>query len=82
MCDSLIEGKRYKVRLKPREELVKVVEEEHFFRETWFKDYMDGQVGVLQCDSVATADAVYEVLWEDTYWYYKLEWLKVLGEVD
>ena len=80
MYDSLIEGKRYKVRLKPKEELVEVVEE-YRFQNSWFRNYMDGQVGVLYYDSAKDGDA-YKVLWEDTFWHYKLEYLKVLGEVD
>lgn len=83
--EGLIVGRRYKVRLKPLEELVGVVEECHL-RATWFKDYMDGQVGVLHYGRVAAADdddyGAYKVIWADTYWHYRLEWLKVLGEVD
>ena len=80
--EELIVGHRYKVRLKPREELVELLgDEEHFFKEVWLKDYMDGQVGVLHYDPVTTTNRVYEVLWADTYWYYRLEWLKILGEV-
>ena len=82
MQEELIVGHRYKVRLKPKEELVEVVGvDEHRFQECWLKNYIDGQVGVLYCGSVVDG-AMHKVLWEDTFWYYKLEYLKVLGEVD
>ena len=82
MYDSLVEGKRYKVRLKTKEELVEVVGvDEHRFQECWLKNYIDGQVGVLHYYNVIDG-AAYRVLWEDTFWYYRLEYLKVLGEVD
>ena len=82
MYDSLIEGKRYKVRLKPKEELLEVVEED-CFHSPWFRDYMDGQVGVLHYDEGESVGSVYKVFWEsDTFWHYKSEHLKVLGEVD
>lgn len=82
MYDSLIEGGKYKVRLKPKEELAEVVPE-YRFKARWFKDYMDGQVGVLCYDHVSPADSEYEVLWEgeEHFWYYKLEHLKILGEL-
>ena len=76
----LVGGRRYKVRLKPKEELVELVAE-RCFRERWFRDYMDGQVGVLHYDSEKPAGYEYWVLWEDTFWYYRPECLKVLGEV-
>lgn len=82
MQEELIVGRRYKVRLKPREELVEMLSE-RIFQEVWFNDYMDGQVGVLNYDHVAATseDGAYEVFWEGTFWYYRLEWLKILGEV-
>ena len=80
MVSGLVAGRRYKVRLKPREELVCIVDEQ-LFQEVWFKNYMDGQVGVLHYTPVTHEDRAYEVLWEDTFWYYRLEWLKILGEV-
>ena len=80
--EGLIVGRRYKVRLKPREELVVVGVEECHLQATWFNNYMDGQVGVLHYDPVSSEGGrAYEVLWADTFWYYRLEWLKVLGEV-
>ena len=79
---GLVVGHRYKVRLKPKEELVEVVGvDEHRFQECWLKNYIDGQVGVLHYYNVIDG-AAYRVLWEDTFWYYRLEYLKVLGEVD
>ena len=77
----LVAGHRYKVRLKPKEELLEVVEED-CFHSPWFRDYMDGQVGVLHYDSGEPNVSEYEVFWEDTFWHYKLEHLKILGEVD
>ena len=79
--EALIVGCRYKVRLKPLEELVEVGVEECHLQAAWLKNYLDGQVGVLNYDPMTTTNRVYEVLWADTYWYYRLEWLKVLGEV-
>jgi len=78
---GLVVGHRYKVRLKPREELVGVVPE-YRFQARWFRDYMDGQVGVLHYEGGRHEGCEYEVFWEDTFWYYKLEHLKILGEVD
>ena len=50
---GLVVGHRYKVRLKPKEELVEVVGvDEHRFQESWLKNYIDGQVGVLYYGSV------------------------------
>ena len=54
--------------------------DEHRFQEGWLKNYIDGRVGVLYCGSVVDG-AVHKVLWEDTFWYYRLEYLKVLGQV-
>lgn len=76
----LVSGRKYKVRLKPKEELIEVVAERRF-RERWFRDYMDGQVGVLHYDSEKPASHVYRVRWEGDFWYYRLGCLKVLGEV-
>ena len=45
---GLVVGHRYKVRLKPKEELVEVAGvDDHRFQECWLKNYIDGQVGVL-----------------------------------
>ena len=82
MSEELVAGRRYKVRLKPKEELVEVGVEECHLQATWLKDYMDSQVGVLHYDPATTTNRVYEVRWADTFWYYRLEWLKILGEVD
>lgn len=76
----LVGGRKYKVRLKPKEELIEVVAE-HYFQEPWFKDYMDGQVGVLHYDSERVTGCEHKVLWEGAFWYYRLECLKILGEV-
>lgn len=83
MYDGLVVGRKYKVRLKPLEELLEVGVEECHLQATWLKNYMDGQVGVLHYDRVAATadDGAYKVIWADTYWHYRLEWLKVLGEV-
>lgn len=80
MVGELVEGKTYKVRLRPLEELEQEVDTV-ILGEAWFKDYVDGQVGVLHYDVEKPEWDTYMVRWEGDFWYYRLDCLKVLGEL-
>ena len=80
MVGELVEGKTYKVRLRPLEELEQEVDTVRL-GEVWFKDYVDGQVGVLHYDGEKPESDTYMVRWEGDFWYYRLGYLKVLGEL-
>lgn len=81
MVGELVEGKTYKVRLRPLEELEQEVDTVGRLGEVWFKDYVDGQVGVLHYGEEKPEWDTYMVRWEGDFWYYRLGCLKVLGEL-
>ena len=82
MCEfDLVEGRKYKVRLKPLEELFSTGVLQRGTQDVpWIEPYLNGCVGVM----VFEGDEVVEVDWRDgerVLWCYGLDRLKILGEV-
>lgn len=82
MCEfDLVVGKKYKVRLKPLEELLTTGGLQSGDQVVpWIEPYLNGCVGVM----VFEGDEVVEVDWRDgerVLWCYGLDRLKILGEV-
>ena len=79
---ELVVGKKYKVRLKPFEELVALGlaegwDEEH----TWYREYLGRDVGLVTVPSQEEWKSV-KVHWSnDDRFFYDLRELKILGEV-
>lgn len=82
MCEfDLVEGRKYKVRLKPLEELFSTGVLQRGTQDVpWIEPYLNGCVGVM----VFEGEEVVEVDWgdgEEILWCYGLDRLKILGEV-
>lgn len=82
MYDSLVEGKTYKVRLKPFDELLELgLVGEGSEAYTWYKNYLGCDVGLVKIPSQEECRGV-RVYWSTgKSFLYDLRELKVLGEV-
>lgn len=81
MCEfELVVGRKYKVCLKPFEELLALgLVEGSDVKHTWYREYLGSDVGVFMhlddCQGVV-------VHWSDgSNYFYDLKELKILGEV-
>lgn len=81
MIGELVEGKTYKVRLRPLEDLLSggllSVGEEHFH---WYSRCQDGCIGIMTFDGEENQVVDWGTELGFT-WCYRLDYLKVLGEV-
>ena len=83
MCEfDLVEGRKYKVRLKPFEELLALgLVEGRGFNPIWYRDYLGSDVGCVTLPSQGEWESV-PVHWSNgQIFFYDLKELKILGEV-
>ena len=79
---DLVEGRKYKVCLKPFEELLALgLAVEWDVNHTWYRDYLGSDVGCVTLPSQVEWNSV-PVYWgSGEIFFYDLKELKILGEV-